>query len=1051
MKAIRSAPKAALAPAAPSAHVHGAGCGHDHGDHAGHDHGDHAGHDHGDHAGHDHPGHDHAPRSERPHGTRPAESGGAAVQVDLAFHLPGESDHLGRFQKLEEVLEAHHGVIDVHLRKDGDHPEICIHYDSGKVGLGQVLSLVRTQGAEVASRFQAKSWFVIGMADPQAADQIEAALLKVPGVLQSSVAYGAERLVVELDTQVASAAAVEDAVKRLGYRLELTTSGHACSHHSHGGGLAPRLEMPFAFLSGALLLTGFLLERLTSLSPMLSTVLYASALVVGGFFPAQSALRSLRQTRLDIESLMVLAAIGAGALGAWLEGAFLLFLFSLGHAFEHRALERARRAIEALGRLRPEVARVVMPDGSVVETPVNLVERGAKVLVRPGDRVPLDGKVLEGHSAIDQAAVTGESAPVPKGPGDDVFTGTINSESALTIEVTKRSSESVLARVVDMVAEAEAQKGPVQRFAHRLERRFVPIVVAVVVLFPIILIIGGMPVKDAVLRALNVLVAASPCALAIATPAAVLSAVARAARSGVLIKGGAYLEALGKVTSVAFDKTGTLTAGKCRVVSVEAHEATHESELIGSAAALEAQSLHPLALAVADLAKARGLGLATVSGMTAVHGRGLRGDLGGHPIAVGSLALFDGIAVPAGISASVDRMETAGQTTMVVRHGERFLGVLGVADTPRPGARAVLDDLRSLGIERTVMLSGDNLRAARTVAAEVGITDPRAPLMPAGKVEALKELGKRGGVAMVGDGVNDAPALGGGHGRRGHGVAPAPTSPWRRPTSCSWPTISRSCRSRSGWRATRAASSARNLVAGAGRLGRAGGGRALRLDADQRGRGPARGLDRGGGPERAPHPLVPPRRVGDVRQGDQHDLARAGHDLDVPGHAVHDQPMRARRDRTARGDDALGQEAPGARVRGVLAGEGGADQRAEEARAGAARAGLLRRHAQRVARDGRAQELRLDAREGEPGAGGEVGHQRGRERLIIERQRDLGGAPGGEPEHAQRALLVARVHRLPRPLQRVDASERGHAARRHAPGHDDHHELAGRRGRLHRA
>lgn len=729
--------------AAPGGHVHGADC-----DHSGHDHAGHA-------------GHDHAPKMARPHDTRPAESGGPAVQVDLAFHLPGELDPEGRFARLEEVLEAHNGVLDVHLRRDGTHPEVCIHYDPQVVALNQLLALVTRQGAEIAARYEVATWFVVGMADPQAAKQVETVVERLPGVLQASVAYGAERLVVELDSQTTSARAIEAAVAKLGYRLELPTSGHACSHHSHGGGLAPRLELPAAFLSGALLLTGFLLASFTTLSGMVPTTLYAMALVVGGFFPAQSAWRSLRQKRLDIESLMVFAALAAGALGAWLEGAFLLFLFSLGHAFEHRALERARRSIEALGKLRPEVARVLV-DGALTEVPVAQVARGTRVVVRPGDRVPLDGRVVEGFSALDQAAVTGESTPVSKGPGDDVFTGTINTEAALTIEVTRRSNESVLARVVDMVAEAEAQKGPAQRFAQRLERRFVPIVVAVVVLVPIVMLAMGSSLTEAVLRGLNVLVAASPCALAIATPAAVLSAVARAARSGVLIKGGAYLEALGRVKSIAFDKTGTLTVGKTHVVAITPAEGVHTDELLAVAAGIEALSLHPLALAVTRAAAERGIVAAPVTDVKAIHGRGLMAlAASGDAVAVGNATMFAeaGTPVTAALAAEVDRLEAAGRTTMIVARGGAFLGVIGVADTARPDAKAALAELKALGITRTVMLSGDNMRAAKAVADEVGITDPRAPLMPEGKVAALHELGSEGGVAMVGDGVNDAPAL----------------------------------------------------------------------------------------------------------------------------------------------------------------------------------------------------------------------------------------------------------------------------------------------------
>jgi len=719
-------------------------------------------HAHGPGCDHGHAGHDHGAPPVRPHDTRPAESGGHAVQVDLAFHLPGALDSEGRFARLEAVLAAHHGVLDVHLRRDGAYPEVCIHYDPNAVALTQVLGLATRLGSEIAARYKVATWFVVGMADPQAAAQVEAAVAILPGVLQASVAYGAERLVVELDTVETTASQVEAAVKKLGYRLEVPMSGHACSLHSHGGGLAPRLELPFAFGSGVLLLVGFLLGQLTTVPALVPTGLFATALVMGGFFPAQSAWRSLRQKRLDIESLMVFAALAAGALGAWLEGAFLLFLFSLGHAFEHRALERARRSIEALGKLRPEVARVLGVGGVLTEVPVAQVARGTRVLVRPGDRVPLDGRILEGHSALDQAAVTGESTPVSKGPGDDVFTGTINTEAALTIEVTRRSNESVLARVVNMVALAEAQKGPAQRFAQRLERRFVPVVVAVVVLVPIVMLATGSSLTDAVLRGLNVLVAASPCALAIATPAAVLSAVARAARSGVLIKGGAYLEALGRVKAIAFDKTGTLTHGKCRVVEVVAAEGVAEETLLAVAAGLEALSLHPLAIAVVNAARERGVAPVAVAGLKAVHGRGLRATgSDGESLAVGNAALFAEAEMPLGvaIAAVVERLEMAGRTTMIVARGAEILGVIGIADTVRPDAKAALIELRALGITRTVLLSGDHLRAAQAVAAEVGISEPRAPLMPEGKVEVLRELGQEGGVAMVGDGVNDAPAL----------------------------------------------------------------------------------------------------------------------------------------------------------------------------------------------------------------------------------------------------------------------------------------------------
>jgi Cd2+/Zn2+-exporting ATPase len=757
-------------------HVHGPACGHghdhDHEDH-GHDH-DHghdaervavAGRDH-DHEhghGHDHDdhGHDHdhdQPAPARPPAFKPAETGGPAVQVDLGGALPGETDDQGRFERLERALEGHRGVLDVHLRRDGGHPEVCVHYAADQLSRDDVLTLAQRVSAEVADRFRVRRWFVRGMDSHQCAQVIEYALGRMPGVLSAQVAYAAERLVLEYDERSLKLRQLEARVAALGYELEVPSPGHACSHHSHGSGLAPKLAMPLALASGVLLGAGFLLEKLMPAVGPIPLVLYVVSLIAGGLFPARDALQSLRLGRFDIETLMVLAAVGAGFLGAWFEGAFLLFLFSIGHAFEHRAMERARRAIEALGRLRPDTALVKRGE-TLAEIPTADVLRGDRVMVRPGDAVPLDGIVRSGRSAVDQAAVTGESIPVPKAEGDEVYAGTLNTEAAIEIEVTKRSSESLIARVVDLVIEAEAQKGPSQRFTERLERRFVPVVLLLAALLPVVLWLMGTPVKDAVLRGLSLLVAASPCALAISTPAAVLAAVARAARGGVLFKGGAHLESLGKVAALAFDKTGTLTEGKPRLISVKPADGVSAELLLCTAASVEALSNHPLAKAIVDGAAQRGIALEQVDGCQAVHGKGLHSRIGDQVISIGNRGLFEAEVLPPAIGDAMTALETAGQTTMLVRRGGRFLGVLGVADQPRPEAKQTLQSLRALGIKRMVMLSGDNLRVAQAVAGGLGIDDPRAPLLPEGKVKALRELAKEGGVGMVGDGTNDAPAL----------------------------------------------------------------------------------------------------------------------------------------------------------------------------------------------------------------------------------------------------------------------------------------------------
>jgi Cd2+/Zn2+-exporting ATPase len=715
-------------------------------------------HVHGPDCNHDHDHHHHPPKRVRPPGHRAAEGGGSALQLDLDATLPGETDEIGRFEKLESALRENRGITEVHIRRDAGYAEVCIHYQADRVSVTQLIEHAQRTGAVVAKRYKHYTWFVRGMDSADAAMVIEHALNRVKGILSASVAYASERVVIEYDSEEVSLSDVEAKVQSLGYGLEVPMAGHACSHHAHGGGLAPKLEMPLVVASGVLLVTGWLLEKFAPVPPLLPTLIWALSMASGGFFAIRGSVQSIAQLRIDIETMMVVAAIGAAVLGAWFEGAFLLFLFSAGHALEHRAMDRARRSIEALGALRPEVARV-RRGNEVVEIPVEQVQRGERIVIRPGDRVPLDGIIREGKSSLEEAAITGESLPVPKKPGDSVYSGTINSEAVLEVEVSHLASESVLARVVDMVAQAEAQKGPNQRFAQRLERTFAPLVMAAAVVFPVALVLFGTPLKEAVLRAVSLLVAASPCALAISTPSAVLSAVAAAARGGVLIKGGIYLELLGGVRAIAFDKTGTLTVGRPKVLSTTPASGVSREELLATAAAVESLSAHPLARAVVDAAAEQKIQAPAGKDLEAIHGKGIRAKIGEEPVEVGSLALFEGQTLPAEITVEVQKLEEAGQTTMVVRRAGRFLGVLGLADTVRSGAQHVIQTLKQAGITRTVMLSGDNARVAKAIAAQVGIDEARAPLMPADKVSAVRDMGKQGSVAMVGDGVNDAPAL----------------------------------------------------------------------------------------------------------------------------------------------------------------------------------------------------------------------------------------------------------------------------------------------------
>lgn len=724
------------------------------GEHEGHDHGardEHEGHDHG--ARDDREGHDHAPKRELIPTSRAAETGGAACQLDLELLL-GEGDPKVRIEAVRELLAAHHGISGVHVRTDGERPEVCLHYDANAIPLGQLVALVRAAGARVNERYEEKTFLVEGMDCAQCGPVLEHALLREKGVLSARVAYASGRAVVDLDTTLAKESRLVTRARALGFTLEPAEAGGG-HDHAHGGG---KLELPFAITAGVLLGVGLILEHVVHAPALAPKIAYAAGALAGGLFPLRDTWNALKEKQIGIETLMIVAAAAAAGLGAFFESALLMFLFGIGHALEQRAMARARSAIEALGKLRPEVARV-RRGAAVVEVAVGEVKKGDRIVVRPGDRVPLDGVILEGHSALDQAAITGESVPVAKGPGDGVFAGTVNAEAALEIEVTKASSESALARIIDMVSNAEAQKSPTQRFTQKLEKRFVPVVLLGAPVLALVRIFAqGATVRDGLLAAMSLLVASSPCALAIATPAAVLSAVARAARGGVLIKGGAHLETFGKVQAVAFDKTGTLTEGKPKLVSVTAMPGVDERTLLATAAGAEALSAHPLAKAVVDGAKARGVEPLLAAGLSAVHGKGLRSTIEGESVVIGNADLFEG-GVPSDVASEVERLQVAGQTTMIVQRAGKFLGVIGVADTVREDAKAALAELLRMGIRHLVMLSGDSKRVADAVAKEVGITDVKAPLMPEGKVDALRVLARDGGVAMVGDGVNDAPAL----------------------------------------------------------------------------------------------------------------------------------------------------------------------------------------------------------------------------------------------------------------------------------------------------
>ncbi|MET8776870.1 heavy metal translocating P-type ATPase [Nocardia sp. NPDC004654] len=547
--------------------------------------------------------------------------------------------------------------------------------------------------------------------------------------------------------------------------------------HEHGHSiLGERGELIFAIAAGVTYAAGMAAEYLFSAPPWAAITLFAATYFLGGFFTIRTAVATVRRGRFEVDFLMLVAALGAAAVGKWAEGSVLLFLFSLGHALEEYAMGRAKRSIEALADLAPSTALVRGDDGAVREVDVENLAVGDVVVVLPNSRLAADGIVIDGTSSVDESSVTGESIPVeksaltgatvdraPVSEAHRVFAGTVNGSGAMDVLVTSRAADSMLARVITMVREADTHKSPTQRFIDRFQLFYVPAVLAAV--FGVLafgMIALTEPFADSFYRAMVVLVAASPCALAIATPSAVLSGVARAAQAGVLAKGGGPLETLGRVRSIAFDKTGTLTWGLPRVTDIVAVRPESRAELIATLHAVESYSDHPLATAITrDLAPLLPEGSARrATEVNSVTGRGVTALVDGHPTEVGNLTMFGELeadGVPAPIADIVDDLHARGRTTMIVRHAGAYLGVVGVMDTPRAEAAPVIARLRALGIEDVVLISGDHQRVADAVAADMGLDAAHGGLLPEDKVTMIGRLG--GDTAMVGDGVNDAPAM----------------------------------------------------------------------------------------------------------------------------------------------------------------------------------------------------------------------------------------------------------------------------------------------------
>ena len=655
---------------------------------------------------------------------------------------------------------------------------------------------------------------VTGMDCADCAVKLQGALRKERGVRSADVNFGAATLAIAIDPEQTALPDVFRAVRRLGYDTVERRAQTDAAGGSAAAGAAARASRGFwlsepravaTFVSGVLTAAGFVAS---AAAPAAAPWLFGAAVVSGGVFVARAALFSLRARQVDMNVLMTLAMIGAAAIGQWSEAALVAFLFSFGTVLQAATLERTRRAISGLMKLAPPTAAVLRPcedDGELEEKTIDVgdIVIGDVVIVRPGERAAIDGVVLEGAAAADQAPVTGESAPVAKGPGDQVFAGSIIEGGTLHVRATAAAADTTIAKIVHMVEEAQAQRAPAETIVDRFASKYTPVVVALAAAVAFVPPLLGASFDTWFYRGLALLIISCPCALVISTPVSILAALARATKNGVLIKGGAYLEQMAGLKAIAFDKTGTLTLGHPQVTDVVPLNGASEARVLQVAAALERYSEHPLARAITRRAEETGASAESrppaapvaacacstpgccsagaaehdhdehgpdardhaghgpdVERFRAIPGRGVRAELDGRLHFVGRPDLLGEHASDPALVQTVERLERQGKTAVVVGDADGALGVIAVSDPLRAGARETVDQLRALGIADVAMLTGDNPETAAAVAAEAGVTDVRAGLLPEQKVAAVAALRDRAGaVAMVGDGVNDAPAL----------------------------------------------------------------------------------------------------------------------------------------------------------------------------------------------------------------------------------------------------------------------------------------------------
>lgn len=652
---------------------------------------------------------------------------------------------------IEKGLERLKNVISAKVSYNAEKLQVVANGGYSAAQLETTIQNLGFTAERVFKNSNMRTYDVQGMDCGSCAKSIENHLIKIPGVHEVQVSFAAGNMRVDHTNPVAD---VLNEVSKIGFQASLQTRDRKPVKNKQNN-----IELIKTIFSGVLISTGFTGSYI-GLPTLASTILFAIAIIISGYQPIKSAYYAVRSRSLDMNVLMSSAAIGAAIIGEWFEGATVVWLFSLGIYLQNRSMDQTRKSIRSLMDMAPSVAWVRVGD-ELIEKPVEEVSVGDTIIIKPGDKIPLDGNIIYGESSINQAPITGESLPVDKAIGDVVYAGTMNESGSLEVEVTQLIEDTTLSKIIHLVEEAQEQKAPTEAFIDRFASIYTPIVfilALLIIVFPPLLGFGLW--SEWIYKGLALIVVACPCALVISTPVAIVSAIGNAAKNGVLIKGGTFLEAAGEINTVAFDKTGTLTEGKPKVTDIHPIN-TSEEELLSVAYALESHSTHPIAKTIVQYAQDQNILQAEASLFKNIVGRGVEAKIDDKTYYAGNQKLFEDMNTSlSDVDNIIQSLQQHGTTIVIIGTREDILGVIGVTDTLRETSVKTLDQLRKDQMEQIVMLTGDHEGTAKRISGQTSINRYFAELMPEDKVTALKQLQSEGHkVAMVGDGINDAPAL----------------------------------------------------------------------------------------------------------------------------------------------------------------------------------------------------------------------------------------------------------------------------------------------------